>query len=417
MEVDTIPLSNASGAVDKPSVLFSLVDMETFEEQYLADVAAREEAKAEEQAAKDAAKKKPKNQTSPPSSINTALPASSPVPIPISKVSTADTVVFIQKCQIHGIVAEFDYAGSAEIATWTSKLTLQLPNVAEKLTLETETAYSTKKAAKAAVCTRGLAVLKDLCDAGTLTLPVKTKSPKAPPAAATKEERAKPEENYIGLIYQHCDAKQAPAPEIREYTIPSTMPFSAELALSQLPGQTFGSSTTGWPTKKLARSAAAKAAVLHLREAGEMPPAGVPVSVKKRKVDGASCADGCASTPTAANARARVVVLAEMLGLPQARYQYEEADPRWPALYTVSAVFDGTGIGGETGDLLVTVRMVDGKQRAKDRCAVEAVVELERILAERRAVARDAVGEDGGMEEVWEDAREDVEGQGEKMEE
>jgi hypothetical protein len=364
-------------------VLENLLSIEDFEKQHLARTAARSAAQAQAKA-----------------SSSTSQPV--PQPILTSTRSSANTQLFVQLCQRLTVPYSFDFSGDASKPSWAAILTVNLPEGTQRV-LKTLEIYTSKKEAKEAASTLGVSFVSELEAAGTLSTPVQEK-------AALEDG-----ENYIGILLEFAQSIAAPQPTYTEFK--SGTAFSAELDLStHHPGAPFGGRTVLFSSKKLARAAAAKEAVTWLRERGELPAAGTPIRKRKPRASSAGLnpspglpddRSGIVQTSSGISAAARVLNLANELGLPQPVYQYAEPNAMVPRLFTVSCVFPGGGIGTGGDGCVAMARHVLGKKAAREECARLAAGELERVLVERKGDMERVMGakkdEDEDEDEVFHD--------------
>ncbi|KAF2812847.1 uncharacterized protein BDZ99DRAFT_496000 [Mytilinidion resinicola] len=365
-----------------PALLQNLLSIDDFEKQHEAAVAA---------AAASRAQSTPKSNPQPGSA------AAVPQPIPISTRSSVNTQLFFQRCQALAILQPaFSFDGDASLPAWSCTLTLHAGGQAHSLT--TTGVCTSKKEAKEAAATLGLGLIAALEAAGTLATPSKatkkrTPTPTLPSSSTTTPtEPDEPQENYIGILTEFCQGAKLPASVFAEFRTGTC--FSAELALeSHRPGAPFGGRGVLHSSKKAARAAAAKEAVLWLREKGQLPAVHEPAAARKRKAaasseDAVQLSAGGASGGSAA----RVLALAAELGLPQPVYRWAEASELAPGLWTVSSLFPGSvGVGGEHG-VVATARHVFGKKAAREECARLTAVELEGVLERRRGLVGRVLG-------------------------
>ncbi|KAF2493911.1 hypothetical protein BU16DRAFT_619117 [Lophium mytilinum] len=352
-----------------PSVLQNLLSIDEFEKQHEAAVAA---AKAQAQS------------------------TPTPQPIPISTRSSANTQLFVQRCQALAIPQPiFSFNGDASLPSWNCTLTLHAAGSPHSLT--TTSPFTSKKEAKEAASTLGLALLSSLEASGTLSTPSKTKkrTPTPTPITITPEE---PQENFTGILMEFCQASKIPVPTFAEFKTGTC--FSAELSLASHRPEDgpFGGRAVLHPSKKAARAAAAREAVLWLRAQGQLPAVHEPASAKKQRKTAGGSEDAAVQLP-AHPAAARVLALASELGLPQPEYQWAAPSALAPGLFTVSSLFPGSGVGGEDG-VVATARHVFGKKAAREECARLTVVELEGVLERRRGVLGKVLGNEEGKREV-----------------
>ncbi|KAL8729648.1 MAG: hypothetical protein Q9166_004597 [cf. Caloplaca sp. 2 TL-2023] len=203
-------------------------------------------------------------------------------------------------------------------------------------------------------------------------------------------EQGEPEKNWVGMLleyYNNIDAT-APGPLYTEYAINHT--FACTVALPTLPTTPFGSPNNPFPTKKAARSNAAKEAVCHLISTGDLNPDGSTKTRKKYK--------GVAAGPTVridakgvgvkkdATYANRVNDLCPLLSLTPPLYRLTPTSAAAPSMFTGAAFFTGDAmfhelLKGGVGE----VRNVFGKKNAKEECA-RKVWEVLREVARGRGV-------------------------------
>ncbi|KAK7606072.1 hypothetical protein JOL62DRAFT_372993 [Phyllosticta paracitricarpa] len=99
-------------------------------------------------------------------------------------------------------------------------------------------------------------------------------------AQAQSEQWIPQDENWVGLLAEHCCAVDIPAPSYQEFRNGSN--FSVECYITPRPGQPFGERDVLFNSKKSAKRHAARQAVIWLRARGDMPEKGHPSKKKLR---------------------------------------------------------------------------------------------------------------------------------------
>lgn len=178
--------------------------------------------------------------------------------------------------------------------------------------------------------------------------------------------------------------------------------FAAEVTLPLRPDHPFGSRTRAFPSKKAAKSHAAKEAVLWLRDQGHftLTPDGTLVAsaskqAKKAKgkdaivVEESGNGGGGGGGGGSASFAAQVASLATRLGMQAPTYRFVPS-AQAPSIYSGAAYFEeqcgARSVGGADEQLdgpIGEVRNVFGKKNAKEECAKKVLEVLKEIAAKR----------------------------------
>ena len=215
--------------------------------------------------------------------------------------------------------------------------------------------------------------------------------------------------NWAGLLnhYQQTSrgADTSPPYTMETYSLGSA--FSATCSLHRFPDRCFGSAGEPYPSKKLAQTAAAKAAVEFLIEQGELDADGHPIK-RKAQTPTTSNAPGLGATtqsirltgqngsmavevPGFESYPQRVAEFSTLLGLRAPRYHLSPSSQDTPNLLDGYATFEdsasigGLGLNGRVGQ----VERVYGKKNAKDQIARTVWGSLKTVAESRGFVVKD----------------------------
>ena len=171
--------------------------------------------------------------------------------------------------------------------------------------------------------------------------------------------------------------------------------FGATCTIPSRAAQPFGSPSVPYPSKKAARANAARLAVEHLIETGELNPNGSPAKLRKKAKLGAAVrlqGQGL-EVKKASTYTQKVNEAYGLLGLQTPQYVLAPASDMTPSMFSGYASFPNEpGLPREIGE----VRNVFGKKNAKEWIA-KGVWELLRELAEKRGVVISEA--DGGVDD------------------
>ncbi|KAI9730753.1 MAG: hypothetical protein M1834_005722 [Cirrosporium novae-zelandiae] len=339
----------------------------------------------------------------------THSPSKTPVPLsPRSKGANPEAVARLNHlAQLQGIIPVF---GFEEVSQQRFSVKLRL-GVEE---LNDEGPYQSKKDAKGSISIKGIEALERRTET----------------ASQGSGSKAGTEENWIGKLQEWVQQKSLPHPVYNAFTIPNTKTFSMELTISL--GQpsspefkSFGSRDTQYPSKRAAKTAAAREAVLWLVENGHIPE-DLTTAKKKAKLGTAKKVDKCPvpssesgpehshehrrqpslgddippplssvgipSVKKEVSYAQRVNQLCPLLGLPPPEYRIKPDNPIVPSLHSGAAYFTHEfQFPGPYGE----VRHISGKKAAKEACAKGVLRWLCELALERGCKVRDE-GEKGG---------------------
>ncbi|CAA9966904.1 hypothetical protein PTMSG1_10263 [Pyrenophora teres f. maculata] len=333
-------------------------------------------------------------------------------PIAVGARSSKNTILLHEKYQALGIPQPaFTYGGSSTEGWNVSVSFPGLQGVEELQGLGMNKMFNSKQEAKEAVSEKALAVLEELEREGRVTGDRnKTKKSNAGnTAAATLVEDEEPDENWIGQLLEFQRSISAPQPTYTDYA--SGTRFACLLTLENHPSP-FGSLDALFSSKKSARRAAARAAVMHFKDQGIWPDDFTSAGgIRKKKTPPTQpqqqqqstttdtttpttpppprrlsstlspSTPGSNSGPTYAY---RVATLARDLALPTPEWHFTH-HPSDPTFHTVSCFFKDAGPhAGPIGE----VRNVYGKKKAKEECARLTLEYLERVRGERLEFGR-----------------------------
>ncbi|KAE8823390.1 hypothetical protein HRS9139_09799 [Pyrenophora teres f. teres] len=341
-------------------------------------------------------------------------------PIAVGARSSKNTILLHEKYQALGIPQpEFTYGGSSTEGWNVSVSFPGLQGVEELQGLGVNRMFNSKQEAKEAVSEKALAVLEELEREGRVTGDRnKTKKSNAGnTAAATLVEDEEPDENWIGQLLEFQRSISAPQPTYTDYA--SGTRFACLLTLENHPSP-FGSLDALFSSKKSARRAAARAAVMHFKDQGIWPDDFTSAGgIRKKKTPPTQpqqqqqstttdtttpttlppprrlsstfspSTPGSNSGPTYAY---RVATLARDLALPTPEWHFTH-HPSDPTFHTVSCFFKDAGPhAGPIGE----VRNVYGKKKAKEECARLTLEYLVRVRGERLEFGRRVLESLGG---------------------
>ena len=191
----------------------------------------------------------------------------------------------------------------------------------------------------------------------------------------------------------HQSVNPQQGPVYGDYSV--GMSFSSTCTIPSRPNEPFGSSDVPFPTKKAARANAARLAIEHLIDNGELNPDGSPAKARKKaKLGAAVSIKGKGLEVKRGSTYAQKVNDAYgILGLPTPQYVLAPASDLAPSIFSGHASFPNEpGLPKEIGE----VRNVFGKKNAKEEIA-KGVWEVLRKLAEKRGVAISEI--DGGADD------------------
>ena len=171
--------------------------------------------------------------------------------------------------------------------------------------------------------------------------------------------------------------------------------FGSTCTIPSRPDEPFGSPSEPFSSKKAARANAARLAVEHLIESGELNPNGSPAKARKKtklgaavRIQGKGLEVKRGSTYTQ-----KVNDAYSLLGLQTPQYVLSAASDLAPSIFSGHASFPNEpALPKEIGG----VRNVFGKKNAKEAIA-KGIWEVLRELAEKRGVAISEI--DGGTED------------------
>ena len=181
--------------------------------------------------------------------------------------------------------------------------------------------------------------------------------------------------------HQSINPQQGPIYE--DYSV--GLSFSSTCTIPSRPDEPFGSPSETFSSKKAARANAARVAVEHLIEIGELNPNGSPTKARKKTKLGASVriqGKGL-EVKTGSTYAQKVNDAYSLLGLQTPQYVLAAASASAPSIFSGHASFpNDPELPKEIGE----VRNVFGKKNAKEEIA-KGVWEVLRKLAEKRGVA------------------------------
>ncbi|PWW75604.1 hypothetical protein C7212DRAFT_297524 [Tuber magnatum] len=203
-------------------------------------------------------------------------------------------------------------------------------------------------------------------------------------------------ENWVGLLSDMCNGKQI-RPQYTDYATPGAG-YSCEIRLSAefgCPGvecMVFGDKHRAFKNKKSAKIAAAKEAILWVRE--QAPP-GTPVGGRTPKT-AASGPEGVIEIPEGTPTAQIVNLICPKLGFTSPEYIFH-ADPHAPGLYDVDAVIKRPK--GPRPAKIGPIRSVFGKKKAREEIST-CVLRWLRKEAEKQGLK---IIEHGGTDGAGED--------------
>lgn len=172
-----------------------------------------------------------------------------------------------------------------------------------------------------------------------------------------------------------------PYPDFQLFTVGSQ--FSCEVKLAEHPDEVLGSRETTFPSKKLAKAAAAKSAVNWLQSNGHFETEASRKKKKKAMVPVALVPIPIGSTSPAvgeAGLVQQILTLSNTLGLAQPIWNLKQNEQA-PLFWDCSASFPNAP---NMPDSVGAVRNVHGKKIAKEECARAVLDFLKEIEAERK---------------------------------
>ncbi|CAZ80042.1 unnamed protein product [Tuber melanosporum] len=210
--------------------------------------------------------------------------------------------------------------------------------------------FPSKRHAKEAAAALGIEYVRDLPKDGSSRLFTMDQEP----------------ENWVGLLSDMCNGKQI-RPQYTDYATPGAG-YSCEIRLGAefgFPGvecMVFGDKHRAFKNKKSAKIAAAKEAILWIRE--QAPP-GTPVNGRTPRA-AASGPEGVVDIPEGTPTAQIVNLICPKLGFTSPEYIFH-ADPHAPGLYDVDAVIKRPK--GPRPAKIGPIRSVFGKKKARDEIA------------------------------------------------
>ncbi|KAI9777543.1 MAG: hypothetical protein M1839_008837 [Geoglossum umbratile] len=269
------------------------------------------------------------------------MPAIQPVQIGQSR-SSKHSVVFHLLAQEKRIAATFEFK---EPTPQQFSVTLTLD---DRRVVEEPGPWPSKKAAKEAVCEKGYQVLTGMEGIAT---PTPTNI-----------------ENWVGMLQQYYDGRDhaCPRPTYTDFAVGNL--FACELVIDKRVSAPFGGRYTKFPSKRAAKTNAAREAVEWLTANNFMGPQGPPTK-KKRK--GGSISQVAPESgmiveiKRTANFAQKVCELCPMIGLPPPEYRLLP-DTNFESMYSGAAFFKDPIIPYEP---IGEVRNVYGKKKAKEEIA------------------------------------------------
>lgn len=278
-------------------------------------------------------------------------------------------------CQQKGLTPEYQLEGDASIADFGGLLKIG------DVTIASDERWHSKKAAKETLAEMGLKNVKDM-----------ETTRKQPGAPGEKDK------NWIGMLteyHQHVNPSQGPI--YNNYSI--GLSFSTTCTIPSRPSLPFGSPTLPFPSKKAARAHAARLAVEHLIDAGELTPDGNPRARKKIKLGSGSAAavritDGKGlEVKRDATYTQKVNDAYNLLGLSTPMYVLAPASTSAPSIFSGHAEFPNEpALPGEIGE----VRNVFGRKNAKEEIAKGVWEVLQGVAAKRGVKICEKDGEGQG---------------------
>ncbi|KAL8948190.1 MAG: hypothetical protein Q9222_005596, partial [Ikaeria aurantiellina] len=187
-------------------------------------------------------------------------PSSSCTPVQLgSPITTHNVSAFNQLCQERALIAEYEIQGDQNVG-FGGTLTVS------GQVIKSENRWRNKKEAKEGLAELGMPVVKGM-------------------AAAAKGEQSVTggqEKNWVGLLLEYHNAiDPSSGPTYTEYALSHLFACTCHIPLT--PTTAFGSPSTAFTSKRLARNAAAKEAVQHLMSIGELNADGSPTKAQKKK--------------------------------------------------------------------------------------------------------------------------------------
>ncbi|KAK8245803.1 hypothetical protein IWZ00DRAFT_511032 [Phyllosticta capitalensis] len=409
-----------------------------------------------------------RTRASTPSSYATADSQQPPPAIEAGRAWSSDSVSqFNNICLKAAVQPIFEYAETPKMREgrpgWSVKLTFTVrmfDGEERRFEVSDPGPFSNKKAAKAAASESARSVLEQAIEERNKDIAKRKRedstgqeSAQTGSAGQVQGEQWRPEdENWVGLLAEHCCAVDIPAPSFQEFIYGSN--YSVECSLAARPEQPFGGRDILFNSKKAAKRYAAQEAVRWLRARGDMPEKGHPskkraraaaaetnptvpvngspsVSVtssnaKNKSAVSSSSATGVrpsspptastttgaaagtsphssssSSSPTAPNSPLppsdlspgeQLNRLSVSLGLSQPIYRMT-ADEHMPAFWNGAAYFPKDPIVAGPNEPVGQVHHVYGKTNARKEIAKRVVKVLLKIRDERKKMADGVVGE------------------------
>ncbi|KAL8713370.1 MAG: hypothetical protein Q9220_002569 [cf. Caloplaca sp. 1 TL-2023] len=305
----------------------------------------------------------------PPAKKQKGNPSSSCTPVQLGvPITTHNVSALHQLCQERALVPDYEIHGDQGVG-FGGTITVG------GQVIKSENRWRNKKEAKEGLAELAVPVVREM--------------------AAAKRERSvtgEQEKNWVGMLLEYHNATDpthtSPGATYTEYALSQL--FACTCHIPHTPDTTFGSPSTAFPSKRLARNAAAKEAVQHLMSLGELNPDGSPTKTQKKKHlkwgSGPTVSfesGGGLEVKRGATYVGRVTELLPLLALPPPTYRFAPASASAPNMLSGAAYFadDDPLLQGAIGE----VRNVFGKKNAKEECA-RGVWEVLRTLAESRGV-------------------------------
>ncbi|RPA97538.1 hypothetical protein L873DRAFT_1741872 [Choiromyces venosus 120613-1] len=210
--------------------------------------------------------------------------------------------------------------------------------------------FPSKRHAKEAAAELGINYVRDLPKDGSSRLFTMEQEP----------------ENWVGLLSDMCNVKQI-RPQYTDYATPGAgysceIRLSAEFGYPDVENRVFGDKHRAFKNKKSAKIAAAKEAILWIRE--QAPP-GTPANGRTPKA-AANNSEGVIDIPEGTPTAQIVNLICPKLGYTSPEYIFH-ADPHAPGLYDVDAVIKRPK--GPRPAKIGPIRSVFGKKKAREEIA------------------------------------------------
>ncbi|KAK4989670.1 hypothetical protein LTR66_007003 [Elasticomyces elasticus] len=313
--------------------------------------------------------------------------------------------------QKHGFTTHFCFNEPVP-QRFTCSLTLSGPDIGTR-TIEGPDLHNTKKEAKEAIAGEACEIVSAMPKAsgkrshsvmkgvGQSNLGREADGSRAVVGhqVVEKPKKPEPEENFIGLLLgplrqvnltdatykEYANANSQPPPVYQDYQLGNS--FASEVTIALRPLTSFGSQTSLFPSKKLAKAFAARDAVFWLREQDRMPGPNQHVK-KKAKISAANKATGSPSSANGSNTESKHTTHAQQVNelCPRLGFKY----PRFELVQstTINGFFFGAAFFDNNAELpgpIGGVRNVYGKKAAKEECA-KRVLEVLRGIEEERSL-------------------------------